>query len=88
LRFLKAALSDLANSVKIQTLGMDTERMHDHDIEKNTENQEKHSNVESHQLQPQPELQRRLKSRHLQMIAMGKSSPNHKILFSFLLSSF
>lgn len=31
--------------------------------------EEKHSNGESHQL---PELQRRLKSRHLQMIAMGK----------------
>ena len=30
--------------------------------------EEKHSNGESHQL---PELQRRLKSRHLQMIAMG-----------------
>jgi amino acid transporter len=31
--------------------------------------EEKHSHGESHQL---PELQRRLKSRHLQMIAMGK----------------
>lgn len=31
--------------------------------------EEKHSNGESHQL---PELQRRLKSRHLQMIAMGQ----------------
>ncbi|KAJ5490121.1 Amino acid/polyamine transporter I [Penicillium expansum] len=39
--------------------------MADHDIEGN---QEKHSNGES---PPLPELQRRLKSRHLQMIAMG-----------------
>lgn len=31
--------------------------------------EEKHSNGESHQL---PELQRKLKSRHLQMIAMGR----------------
>jgi hypothetical protein len=31
--------------------------------------EEKHSNGESHQL---PELQRKLKSRHLQMIAMGQ----------------
>lgn len=38
--------------------------------------EEKHSHGESHQL---PELQRRLKSRHLQMIAMGK---HPKCIFS------
>lgn len=50
-------------------------------------NQEKHSNGESPQL---PELQRRLKSRHLQMIAMGKNSELYtfSFLFSFLLLIF
>jgi amino acid transporter len=34
------------------------------------DSEEKHSNGETHEL---PELQRRLKSRHLQMIAMGRN---------------
>lgn len=49
--------------------------MADHDIEGN---QEKHSNGES---PPLPELQRRLKSRHLQMIAMGKNSELYTFFF-------
>lgn len=39
--------------------------------DRDLDSEEKHSNGESHQL---PELQRRLKSRHLQMIAMGQHS--------------
>jgi amino acid transporter len=43
------------------------------------DSEEKHSNGETHEL---PELQRRLKSRHLQMIAMGRTeTPQFSILF-------
>lgn len=42
------------------------------DNDRDLDAEEKHSNGESHQL---PELQRRLKSRHLQMIAMGRYPP-------------
>lgn len=42
------------------------------------ESPEKHSHGTSHKL---PDLQRRLKSRHLQMIAMGKNLELYAILF-------
>lgn len=61
-----ASIHNASSTEKKDIYGLNPENIpNDRDLDA----EEKHSNGESHQL---PELQRRLKSRHLQMIAMGQ----------------
>ena len=57
----------------------------EHFTNRDLDTEEKHSHGESHQL---PELQRRLKSRHLQMIAMGKNRKLYAFFLFVLISIF